>query len=392
MSRTGNNSRFIIHLLSRNGVAEHDELEPLPREDENDDTSHLIVQSPTHYQGTAQQIIKFVNSRINPLEVEPRMYLRSSLTTAERDEEPEETAPVIELVVTTCYRDDVRILVNNGEDTTLFLTIIAHLNVETLFLYRESTPEQLTAHLGKALSNHATVKRLWLKTGSEASDDSNFSVAASIIQFELSTIQELIVEGYGGEADVLSKHQQDLFGALEHTSSVQAVAFVKTTLLDTATMSRLGQALCVNKSISKLYLGSLDNAQEPGLLEFARCIPKMKHLRVLDVRLVHRLVFTRPDHRPGRAQNVSFERIIHGLQENCSLTKIQGSRRYTKDLSPSLQHLMDYQLQLNRSCAKQFVRRPTTLPNVWSFVLNKCNDNPSAMYYCLREKVVSACT
>eukprot|EP00980_Cylindrotheca_fusiformis_P030001 scaffold24174_cov117-Cylindrotheca_fusiformis.AAC.2 len=400
-STVAGNSRTILHILPDNGTNDIGEMVPvLRRDDENDEGSRLVVQNPIHFRGTASQIIQHINSRIKPLEIEPRMFLRTFVGVGGRPDAEENTAAHaedFELVVTASFRDDVRILVKSGDDLNSILKIMAGIHVETVFLYAANTPGWLTtSSIGKVLSNHPTLKRLWLVTGPDfVEDDINFSVAASIIQESHSPIRELIIEGYGGESTAaLSKHQEAFFKAIEQSSSLLGLAFVRTAFLNTATLSRLGQALCSNCSIETLYLGSLDDAEEAGIMEFARCIPKMNHLKVLDIRQVHRLVFTRPNQRLNysTAKNVPFEPVIYGLMENWSLTKIQGSRRYTKDLSPTLQNLMDLQLKLNRSCAKQFVKQPTTTPNIWPFVLTKCNDSPTALYYCLREKVVSACT
>lgn len=392
------NSRIILHVVPGNGMSASDQAQPLlsqHREGGEHQGSYrsLVVQGPRHYQGTVHQITTLINSRIKPLEVEPRMFLRSKIATNADGTEAIESESV-ELVVTTIYRDDVQIQNQNGDDPSLLLNIMAQVNAETFFLYMAHIPGHLTPHLGKALSNHPTLKRLWVVTSSQAPTDSIYSIAASIIACDNSPIRELIVEGYRSEEDaVLSQNQQRLFAALEKTSHLRAVAFVKTAFLNSATLSRLGQALSTNCSVAKLYLGSLDNAQDEGIEAFARCIPNMKHLQVLDIRQVHRLVFTRPDQQRHTQNDASsFEPIIRGLEGNWSIAKIQGSRRYTKDLSPFLQNLLDYQLKLNRSCAKQFVKRPTTLPNVWAFALYRCNDNPTAMFYCLREKVASACT
>jgi hypothetical protein len=354
---------------------------------EDNDDSRFVAQEPTYYKGSVVAASKFINDKIITLGLEPKLYFRHLFT----EELEDEITSSFELVVTTGHRDDVRL---QSENVTLFLDTIPHLKVETFLLYKNSIPEKLYPLLAKSFEKHSTLKRLWLKGGPPTdSEDIGYLIGASIIRVEGSPFQDLVVEGYDGGADgnSITDSRRDFFRALEQNTSFQALSFVKTVLLNTATMTSLGQALCINTSIKKLYLGCLDHVPEAGLLEFSKYLSTMQHLQVLDIRLVHRLVFTRPDQRPAKSK-ASFVAIIEALNENWSLEKIHGFRRYTKDLPLSLQSDMEYQLQLNRSCAKQFVRTPSTNSNIWPLILEKCKDNPTAMYYCLREKVVSVCT
>ena len=355
----------------------------------NDDEQRSIVEEPAIRKGTARQIIDFVNKRINPLEMEPRMYLK----------EASDGLTPIELVATTKYRDDVRILVDQGPSIEAFAReLMPFLNVETLLLYKDTTPKALVSHMSRAFSLHSTLKRIWLKTDSPS--DINFEVAASIIQLRTSSIEEFVVEGLDSSTiqDQISAQHQIFFHALGQTKSVKAITFVKTANLNAATMSTLGDSLCKNSSIQRVYLGDLSKIPETGLLQFAKKLPEMKHLQVLDFRLVHRLVFTRPNQRFGLNTletdvTTFFETIAYALESNSALLQIQGSRRYLKAMPSALQSKIEYHLQLNRSKAKQFVKTPAVSPSLWSLIMaKKCSDNPNAIFYCLREKIVSVCT
>ncbi|KAL3926721.1 MAG: hypothetical protein SGBAC_013359 [Bacillariaceae sp.] len=448
------------------------------------DRSHLVVQGPVHMVGTTEQAINYINFRINPKEQEPRMYFRplpagpeQDANSGERQGESDISESLVELVISTKFRDDVQIQVENVNQMNFFLAVIPHIHVQTFYLreIKNNTglPSSVAMSLDKALSNHPTLKRVWLQAvnvtadseieDSDARDEGrHYSIAASILKHPQSCIQDIMVEGYGstgtlrnpiadgcwspeGRAEVLSKHMMSFLQALRENGSVHTVSFVKTNLRlnekhdeaqATSMILHLGQTLCKNRSIEKLYLGNLlENLSQEGIESFAKSIRHMKGLKVLDLRLIHRLVNPRPDLRFGNHMQISprhrhlssdhhqsnhrdatfienegpqpclLKPIVDALEENCSLTKILGWKKYfqcSESLDPkarqaqeekdtALENDLNYQLQLNRSRAKQFVHEPRLSIGAWSYVLEKCRGNPTAMYYCLRYKVASVC-
>jgi len=519
-------SRVVLHLLDHSSSSENKISSTLTNEDpfpsfQSDeeghdgeeggdlDGSHLVVQGPVHMQGTPDQAINYINSRINPKEQEPRMYFRSLPAGPEHNEdngEGESNVPesLVELVISTKMRDDVQVQVEDLGQMDLFLQVIPHIEIQTFYLRDDNPngssstlPVAIGTSLDKALSNHPTLRRLWLQQQAAVSSTSDtrttdivedahhekgghYSIAASILKHPQSFIQEVMVEGYGStgsthhqqigknKAAVLSKHMMSLLCALESNSSVHSISFVKTNLRlhenhdeeqATSMILQLGQTLCANRSIEKLYLGNLlEYLSQEGIESFAKSIRQMKGLKVLDLRLVHRLVLPRPDLRFGNhihmqisprrhrrrrhhfgehqhhqqpsthhgddtlfskdkdhLQPCLLKPIVDALEDNCSLIKIPGWKKYldccsessTQQQDPnmattrqefqkesrnhptSLENALNYQLQLNRSRAKQFVYEPAVSIAAWSLVLEKCKGNPTAMYYCLRYKVVS---
>ncbi|CAJ1936089.1 unnamed protein product [Cylindrotheca closterium] len=507
VSASGDPSRVVLHLIddSKNKIPSlknehandpfpslqpHEESEDrLPNGEEGDlGQYHLVVQGPIHMQGTPQQAINYINSRINPKDQEPRMYFRPLPAGPEQDtdyrgnegNDESSSGPqssLVELVISTNFRDDVQVQVEQLDQIELFLQVISGIHIQTFYLRDypngSTLPNAITTSLDKALSKHPTLKRLWLQAFYSTTVDSvveedfhesssdkgvHYSIAASILKHPQSCIQDIMVEGYGhtralrsahgwrneiGAEVLLSKHTLSFFRALEDNCSVHTISFVKTHLRlhdnrDEAEAKsmilRLGRALCNNRSIEKLYLGNLlEYLSHEGIESFAKSIRQMKGLKVLDLRLVHRLILPRPDLRFGNHMQISprhqqrhhhftnhfdssssgneatrlclLKPIIDALEDNCSLTRIPGwkkyldcsesrdpkSRQIKKEIRQGIENALNYQLQLNRSRAKQFVHEPTLSIAAWSLVLEKSRGNPTAMYYCLRHKVITVC-